>query len=74
MFNRIADYELPMRDFCLTKVLIFLFLFNSFLFNDLKINVKNCFDVRLFYYISRTRTAYCFSLLGQLVLYTYGIF
>ena len=49
--------------FFLTKLLIFflLFLFNLFLFNDLINKCKSCFDVLLFYYISRTHTAYRFA-------------
>ena len=75
MFDGIAEHEsrkteLPIANLLRNCLNLLLFLFNLFLFNDL-INVKRCFDVLPFYYISRTHTAYRFAPWSTRLLYLY---
>ena len=79
MFDGIAEHEgrkteLANAIIFLRNCLLFLLcLFNLFLFNDLIINVKSCFDALLFYNISRTRTAYRFAPWSTRLLYLFFI-
>ena len=61
MFDVIAEHEGRNRD-------LFYEIAYFFYLTIYKLNVKSCFDV-LFYYISRTRTAYRFSPWSTRLLY-----